>query len=412
MNLLMWSCQAAAVILVAVAVTRILRTAPPVGRLALWQIALIASLLLPVVRPWQSEVFTGVATVSRASVPSAFVAPHVAPAWYSLPPEQWLFTLLGAGVFLKVVQMGLGLLRLRQYRRNARPFTGNPSWNIEARLLTSDEISSPVTFGFFRPVILLPNGFGDLADALRETILCHETLHVRRGDWVFAVAEEAVRAILWFHPAIWWAVREIQLAREETVDRQVVEMMQSREAYVDALLAVAGSPLGFEIVAAPLFLRRRHLKRRVIAIFSEASEAKMSKTKSVSAFIAGCAALALSCWFVTGALPLKAAPQEVTDGVGVTVDVGGARLMHRPGVTYTREAYLKGVQGTVVAQVRTDATGNVVDASIISGPDELRRTVLQSVLGWHFASDSANTTRQVTVTFSMPKGAPAARQHS
>ncbi len=198
-------------------------------------------------------------------------------------------------------------------------------------------------------------------------------------------------------------MREIQLAREETVDRLVVEMMQSREVYVDALLAVAGSPLGFEIVAAPLFLRRRHLKQRVISIFSEA---KMSKTKSVSAFIAGCAALVLSCWFITGALPLKAAPQEVADGIGVSVDIGGARLMHRPGVTYSREAYLSGVEGTVVAQVKTDATGNVVDASITSGPDELRKTVLQSVLTWHFANDSANSTRQVSVTFARPKGAP------
>ncbi len=170
MNLLLWSAQAAAMILTGAALTRILRSAPPWLRLALWQLTLAASLLLPVMRPWQSEVFTSVTAVSRTASPHVFAAPQTSPAWYALPLNEWLLVLLAAGVFLKLTQMGMGLFRLRQYRRNARPFTENPSWNVEARLLTSDEITSPVTFGFFSPVILLPSGLDDLAVALRETL--------------------------------------------------------------------------------------------------------------------------------------------------------------------------------------------------------------------------------------------------
>ena len=44
----------------------------------------------------------------------------------------------------------------------------------------------------------------------------------------------------------------------------------------------------------------------------------------------------------------------------------------------------------------------------MSGPDELRKAVLQSVLNWHFAKEVAGGTRQVSVTFELPKeGAPA-----
>jgi TonB family protein len=46
----------------------------------------------------------------------------------------------------------------------------------------------------------------------------------------------------------------------------------------------------------------------------------------------------------------------------------------------------------------------VVDAHVVSGPDELRKAVIQSVLNWHFTSDSANGTRQVTVVFAIPQG--------
>jgi TonB family protein len=54
-------------------------------------------------------------------------------------------------------------------------------------------------------------------------------------------------------------------------------------------------------------------------------------------------------------------------------------------------------------EVKVDAKGNVADAHVLSGPDELRKAALQSVLQWHFTSDSAGTTRVVQITFELPK---------
>ena len=132
----------------------------------------------------------------------------------------------------------------------------------------------------------------------------------------------------------------------------------------------------------------------------------MSKTKVVSVFTASLILLAASSWFVTGTIPLYGAPQMVFDGPGVAVETNGARLMHRGAVTYPAEAMMKFIEGTVTAQVKLDSSGNVVDANIVSGPDELRRAVLQSVLNWHFGSDAANGTRQVAITFRIPQQNP------
>ncbi len=257
-----------------------------------------------------------------------------------------------------------------------------------------------MTFGFRRPVILLPVTFSTLGEALQEGILCHEVLHVRRGDWLFTVGEEFIRAAFWFHPAIWWLLGEIQLVREQAVDREVVEMTKSRDHYVDALLVIAGAAR-LDVAPAPLFLRKRHLKQRVFSILTEVP---MSRPKSISALAAGIGLLAASCWFVTGALPLQAAPQVVVDGPGVAVDTGGAQLMHRTPVAYPGEAIAKGVQGTVVVQVKLDAAGNVSDASVVGGPEELRKPVLQSVLSWHFTRDAALGTRQISIGFQLPQG--------
>jgi TonB family protein len=97
---------------------------------------------------------------------------------------------------------------------------------------------------------------------------------------------------------------------------------------------------------------------------------------------------------------------QFADSPGVTVNLGGAALIHRPAVVYPDAARLNGVAGTVSVQVTLDPAGNVADAHVISGPEELRRGVLASVLQWHFARSEAGRTRQIDIGF-QPPPAPA-----
>src|ERR1039458_7986778 len=110
---------------------------------------------------------------------------------------------------------------------------------------------------------------------------------------------------------------------------------------------------------------------------------------------------------------LMAAPQVVNDAPGVTVGLSGASLLHRVPVEYPAAALRAGVQGTLSVEVKLDAKGSVADAHVLSGPDELRKAALQSVLQWHFTADSAGTTRVVQIAFELAKAQesqPAATQ--
>jgi TonB family protein len=129
----------------------------------------------------------------------------------------------------------------------------------------------------------------------------------------------------------------------------------------------------------------------------------MSKTRFISALAAGVAALFGVCWIVTGTFPLMAAPQVVNDDPGVTVGLSGASLLHRVPVEYPAAAVRAGVQGTLSVEVKLDAKGIVADVRVLSGPDELRKAALQSVLQWHFTGDSAGATRVIQITFELPK---------
>ena len=69
------------------------------------------------------------------------------------------------------------------------------------------------------------------------------------------------------------------------------------------------------------------------------------------------------------------------------------------------------VQGVVTVEATVDSSGNVVDTRVLSGPIELRRAAQQSVLTWHFATDTSMNTRQVKINFelsALPEESPSA----
>jgi len=111
--------------------------------------------------------------------------------------------------------------------------------------------------------------------------------------------------------------------------------------------------------------------------------------------------------FIFGSAFGIAAAQVAGDAPGVTVDVGGAALLHRAPVRYPVGTAGNGVKGSVIVEVSLDAKGNVSDAHVVSGPDELRRGALESVLQWHFAHETAGARRQVTISFNSPPAGSA-----
>jgi TonB family protein len=362
-NLISYALQILLVVAFSAVLPPLLRIRMPGSRLAFWQSVLVTSLVLPLIRPWQTDVSDGLVTVT-SNVTKTSAAGH---AW-----SINLLWIVGAGIGIRLILLGTGLIRLGWYRRNARPFDGEA--------LLSDDVTGPVTFGFLKPVILLPATFPELEDAVREAILCHERLHIQRNDWLMTVGEEIIRAVFWFHPAVWWMLGEIQLAREQVVDRAVVARTQLPERYVDALLAVAGAAQEPDLAPAPLFLRRRHLKQRV---FSLLKEKKMSRAKSLSTLAAGLGMMVAACWFVTGAIPLKASPaDEPAKRIRVGGNVMNANLMEQKRPAYPPEAKAARVQGVVRLSVDISAEGKVENISVISGPPELIQSAVDAVKEW------------------------------
>src|SRR5580692_6570113 len=394
-NLSFYSLQIAGIAAAGALLLRLLQIRIPSIRLMCWQALIAACLVLPAIQPWLT-------TSARSSVritmgPAMAAGAGESSRGMAFPVVGTLLLLVGAGAAVRFGILGLGLARLRRYRRNSTFVPGafdqlQRRLGVFADVQVSSEVSGPVTFGFLRPVILLPAECLDNA-----SIACHELVHVRRHDWLFTVIEECILSIFWFHPAMWWMIGEVQLAREEAVDREVVAILNSREQYLESLLALAASRAGFDLAPASHFLRKRHLQKRVASLLKEVSMSKFRLTSSLAAFTA---VLTLTAWLGVRSFPLQAAPQE-NDSANITVHSGPLPLLHRAAVQYPKSALAKHIEGTVALELTLSETGTVTDARVLSGPEELRGAALQSVLEWHYSSDGQPKT-QASIDFKVP----------
>lgn len=104
----------------------------------------------------------------------------------------------------------------------------------------SERVMTPLTYGFFRPVILFPIAlYNQLTIEESEALLMHELSHIREHDylmnWVIVIAE----SLFFFNPFIRRIIREYRLEREFTCDDIVVSGKSHPLLYAEALFKTA-----------------------------------------------------------------------------------------------------------------------------------------------------------------------------
>ena len=405
-----FSLQLTAIIAAGAAVAFACRVRRPGATLFYWRGLLLACVVLPLCQSWRVEPPSG-PEASFVEATAATSSSSTTPLTIDGRPgrvESSLLAVLIAGILLRAAWLAIGALALRRLRRGASP-AGLPEairaaqsrLGVRGRILIADRASGPMTFGLFRPVVILPSDVADLAPHIQEAITYHELIHVRRRDWLAGLAEELVRTILWFHPAVWWLVGRIRLSREQVVDREVIRFAESREHYVDALLVMALRHSPLTLMPAPTFLRRSLLKKRVAHIMQETT---MTTRRLITSLAASTAVVGLAGVLAVRSFPLQAQSAAAAPaGAPVQVVRGGDHLLHGDLPEYPARAIDQKVEGDVVLDVAVDDRGEVSDVRVATGPDELRRAALESVLRWHYAKAAvSNTSTQVVLRFHLP----------
>ena len=311
-NLLAYCAQITLLILLCAGLPRLLRLSSPTAQHVFWRLLLLVCLALPLLQPWRVPVTTRLASaipVAAAVGATPAVPEGNSPALLpvSLDFRDATALVWTAGFAGRVLWLILGMARLRRLRRAA----DEEVYGLDdlksiigafPAVRWSSDVRHPLTFGLVRPVVLLPIALKSVDRSARTAVIAHELHHVRRRDWAWVVVEELIRSVFWFHPAMWWLISRVQLARETVVDELSILVTNARRAYLDTLLALADDT-GF--ASSPAFSARRHLFHRVMLL---SKERDMS---SIRVAVGSCVlvlALGFGAWGAAQAFPLQTNP--------------------------------------------------------------------------------------------------------
>lgn len=158
-----------------------------------------------------------------------------------------------------------------------------------------DCIHTPLTYGIFRPVILLPKESLKQPPSTLNFILTHEWVHIRRFDCVTKILLTATLCIHWMNPLVWVMYllfnRDIELSCDETVLHLLGR--NRRSDYALALIDMEEQKGGFASFASGF--GRNAIEERIRAIM------KMKKASLITILAAVVVVACVSILFATSA---------------------------------------------------------------------------------------------------------------
>ena len=240
-------------------------------------LGLLLSLLVPVVDAWR-----GMAAYREAA--------QWLPLWQALQPAQqaglaailtpalpWLVGAWLIGVSLMLLRLTLGVIWVQRLAATGEAWL-DERWLLTVKRLAArmdiakplamrlhDTITSPMTAGWLRPLVLIPAALlVHLPAEQLEALLAHELAHIKRRDYLVNLLQSLVEALLFYHPVIWWLSRRIRAEREQVADDLAVQAIDDRRSLALALQALDQHQAAQLVQAAnggQLLDRIRHLVR-------------------------------------------------------------------------------------------------------------------------------------------------------
>jgi beta-lactamase regulating signal transducer with metallopeptidase domain len=262
------------------ALLRILRRQNSGTRFAVWFLALLTVAALPVLggvgegRSPMAGMSSGMSSGMLSGMASANWWGSLRPA--ITIPGPWAFVVFLAwacGACVGMMRLAAGLWRLRRLRLSCTPIVAadldpavrktvdaigasasvvsssiSRSISKSITIATSEYVGVPAAIGFWKRTIVLP------AWALRElpaqdlnVILLHEFAHLRRWDDWTNLIQKIVRAVFFFHPAVWWIEKRISVEREMACDDAVLAETANPHGYATCLVSLLEKSLAHRL---------------------------------------------------------------------------------------------------------------------------------------------------------------------
>ena len=247
-------------------------------RFAVWFLTLLTVIALPVLGGFgggRGVAASGMSLMGQASAQAWGNSWGAARPAITIPGRWAVFVFLAwaVGAGAAMVRLAGGLWRLRQLRRSCTaiveadldpvvrktveaistsaisasrsvtsPFSGSIFSSIfsrSIRVATSECVRVPAAIGFWRRTIVLPTwALRELSPEDLNVVLLHEFAHLRRWDEWTNLIQKIVRALFFFHPAVWWIEQRLSVEREMACDDAVLAETANPRGYAACLISL------------------------------------------------------------------------------------------------------------------------------------------------------------------------------
>ena len=271
--------------------------------------------------------------VRPTNVPGERAEPADAPgvtATSPAAPVAWWAVAWAAGAAPMSLAMLAGRIGLTRLERKARPVEGG-AWDEarreaagrlrigrRVRILESPDAPTPMTWGWLRPVVLVPEDSASWSVDRKREVLLHELAHVRRLDGLTQDVARLACVVYWFDPLVWLAARRMRAERERACDDLVLSSGVRPSEYAGHLLEVARGlrtrRARLASLAAVAMARPSQLEGRLLAILDPTVRRGPRRATALTLFTS---AFAVS--FVLSAVRLQARDSRAEGAERMTV---------------------------------------------------------------------------------------------
>lgn len=246
--------------------------------------------------------------------------------------SNWLKETLPLASVIYLILLVLPLLRfVRNYRyvQIIRQY-GRTKMNVEWRMFVnkvamrmgikkqvsiwvSELVSSPVTMGFLKPVILVPlAAINNLTPQQLEAVLLHELSHIKRYDYLINLVINFIQAILYFNPFVKALVKIVEKERENSCDEMVLQFQYNSHEYAAALLLLEKTSHTDKPLAIAAAGKKHDLLQRIESIMGVQQKPIISFNSLAGVFAA------LLCIIALNALLIISRPLQGRQAISFT----------------------------------------------------------------------------------------------
>lgn len=263
---------------------------------------LLAMLVIPALGLWGrlddalagATAAQGEASLETLLFMQQFLTASATGAWHSVAVAVW-----ASGAIAMCLWLCLGALAQQHLRRSAQSL--GDDWNTlvtetagrlglrrKVRIAGTTRLQSPGVIGLWNPLVLIPVALiPEVPATYWQAVIAHELAHVQRLDALTMAVQRVAESVFYFHPAVWWMSRRLDVLRELRCDSLVTERFEDRLHYARALAALeelrakhAGSTASLSFSFTHLaFTKKGNLMTRIRNIVEPATITRSARSR-------------------------------------------------------------------------------------------------------------------------------------